>query len=67
MIIKFKRSPIGLGYSYRKDAIAASLPDKDCKYLIEVGYAEDITPKPKKATPVKPKIKEAEVKKAVVK
>jgi hypothetical protein len=62
MIIKFKRSPIGYGYSYRAGSIAASLPDKDAKYLVEIGIAEDITPKPKAKKPPK-----ATVQKTVVK
>jgi hypothetical protein len=57
MIIKFNRSPIGLGYAYKKGAIAATLPDADCKKLIELGIAVDITPeKPKRA---KPKVEKA--------
>jgi hypothetical protein len=45
MIINFIKSPIGFGYAYKKGGNAASLPDKDCKFLIEAGVAVDITPK----------------------
>jgi hypothetical protein len=45
MIIQFIRSPIGFGYAYKKGGNAASLSDKDCKFLIEAGVAIDITPK----------------------
>jgi len=61
MVIKFIKSPIGLGYAYKEGKTAASLPIKDCKELIELGYAIDITPKPK----AKPK--DTQVKKATVK
>lgn len=67
MQIKFKRSPYRLGYAYRKGSVAASLPDKDCKYLIEIGIAEDVTPikkaKPKTATVKKATVKTADIKK----
>ena len=56
MHIKFKRGATHLGYAYRAGSIAASLPDKDCEYLIEVGIAEDVTPKPK---PRKAKVQKA--------
>ena len=59
MIIKFKRCPIGLGYAYKVGATAESLPLKDKKLLIELGYAEDITPKPEK--PQKAKVTKAVV------
>jgi hypothetical protein len=60
MLIKFKRGAAHLGYSYRKGSIAASLPDKDCEYLIKVGIAIDITPKEKK-------VEDASVEKDIVK
>ncbi len=66
MLIQFNKSAHKYGYSYHKGAIAASLPDEDCKKLVELGLAEDITPKPKKAKPLKTVVKKAEVKKAVV-
>ena len=58
MIIKFKRGAAHLGYAYRAGSVAASLPDEACKYLIEAGIAEDITPKPKP--------RKAQVEKAVI-
>ena len=66
MVIKFKKSAYGFGYAYRKGSFAASLPDKDCKYLIEIGIAEDVTPV-KKVKPRDTKVKKAQVKTADVK
>ena len=70
MIIKFKRSPIGFGYSHRAGSIATSLPDEDCKKLIAAGVAEEVIEKkekPKKAEVVDTKVKKAQVKTADVK
>lgn len=53
-----------MGYAYRAGSVAASLPDKDAKYLVEVGIAEDITPKPKSEKTKKPR--KAKVETAVV-
>ena len=59
MVIEFKRGASHLGYAYRKGSRAASLPDKICKELIDIGIAIDVTPiKPKRA-----KVKTAVVKK----
>jgi len=66
MIIKFKRGAAHLGYAYRKGCFAASLPIKDCKYLIEAGIAEDVTPV-KKARPQTAQVKKAKVKTADIK
>jgi hypothetical protein len=63
MIIKFIKSPIALGYSYKVGACAASLPDKDCKKLVELGFAQDITPR---AKPKDSSVKRAQVKTADV-
>jgi hypothetical protein len=62
MVIEFKRSPIGLGYAYRKGSRAASLSDKVCKELIEIGIAIDVTPAKPKAKPKDAVVKKAQVK-----
>jgi hypothetical protein len=69
MWIKFKKSPIGLGYAYKVGSVAASLPDKDAKKLVEQGYADDVTPvkKPPRAKPKDTQVKKAQVKTADIK
>ncbi len=55
MVIKFLRSPIGLGYAHRAGETNSSLPEDVKKMLVEKGFAvivpEEGKEKPKRQPP----------------
>jgi hypothetical protein len=53
MVIRFLRSPIGLGYAYRPGETTKSLPDDVCKMMVEQKIAVVVPDeKPKRKPPV---------------